>query len=512
MIELTDWIRSTEFPPKPWLVVGKGPTFTRIGEFDLGAYNVMSLNHVVREMEVDVAHAIDIDVITACADELIENCRWLVMPRRPHSKMAPGPLLLEDYIERVPALRQLDSEGRLVWYNLVLRGSGGREWNFEDSEATGEGPPISVRYFSSEAAISVLAAMGTKQIRSIGVDGGSGYSSTFRDLENQTMLANSQPSFDLQFEEIKTIVEHNNIDYAPLVEPIRVFAGCDESQIVAAQVLEYSIRRFTSRPVEFNAMLDLPMPTPKDKANRPRTGFSFYRFAIPKLCGYKGRALYIDADMQVFSDMAELWDIDFGPHKALCTYQSEPPPAWKDSSWFHPGRQMSVMMLDCSRLDWDVENIVKDLDDGKYNYRDLMFDLCLLKPEEIGDSLPAEWNSLENYEEGKTKLLHYTVVETQPWKNDQSPLKDVWTAAYIDALKAGAATPEAVEKGIRGGHLKDSLAEYLSLVPGGAGAAAAKRAAGLSSRMMRRARTAVLGNKILRSGWRSVSRLRGRVR
>ncbi len=50
---------------------------------------------------------------------------------------------------------------------------------------------------------------------------------------------------------------------------------------------------------------------PKDEPNRGRTGFSFSRFQIPKLAGYKGRALYLDADMQVFGDIAELWDIPF---------------------------------------------------------------------------------------------------------------------------------------------------------------------------------------------------------
>ena len=68
-------------------------------------------------------------------------------------------------------------------------------------------------------------------------------------------------------------------------------------------------------------MIDLPIPLPKDEKNRPRTGFSFFRFAIPELCNYSDRALYLDADMQVFSDLAELWDIPFNKQRILCTYQ-----------------------------------------------------------------------------------------------------------------------------------------------------------------------------------------------
>ncbi len=98
------------------------------------------------------------------------------------------------------------------------------------------------------------------------------------------------------------------MDYDPLIEPMRVFCGVDESQVVAARTLEYSIRKHASRPVRFYPMLSVPTPVPKDPANRGRTGFSFSRFHIPKLAGYNGRALYVDSDMQVFGDLAELWD------------------------------------------------------------------------------------------------------------------------------------------------------------------------------------------------------------
>ena len=64
------------------------------------------------------------------------------------------------------------------------------------------------------------------------------------------------------------------MDYGPLTEPIRVYVGTDDTQMVAVQVLEYSIRRFATRPVEVIPMLNLPVPMPKDPANRPRTGFS----------------------------------------------------------------------------------------------------------------------------------------------------------------------------------------------------------------------------------------------
>src|SRR5439155_16490600 len=91
-----------------------------------------------------------------------------------------------------------------------------------------------------------------------------------------------------------------------------------------------------------------------------------------------------------------------------------------------PGRQMSVMMLDCSRLPWDIDDIVAGLDEGRFSYRDLLFDMCVVEPDEIDDGLPPEWNHLERYEPGLTKLLHYTVIHTQPWKSDENPRGHLW--------------------------------------------------------------------------------------
>src|SRR5690349_10231270 len=98
-------------------MLGKGPTYQRRDEFDLTAFQTISLNHVVADMSVDLAHIMDIDVVTACADALRTNCRYLVMPRHPHVACAPSRLRLEDFFDAVPLLRELGELGRLVWYS-----------------------------------------------------------------------------------------------------------------------------------------------------------------------------------------------------------------------------------------------------------------------------------------------------------------------------------------------------------------------------------------------------------
>jgi hypothetical protein len=454
VIDLRQWASSHRLPDRPWLLLGKGPTFGRVREVRLDAFNVLGLNHVVREVPVDVAHAIDLDVVAACADQLRENCGWLVLPRRPHIDFRPAPRLLETFLDEIPILRELSDQGRLVYYNL------------SNSPAVDDAPVIKVRFFSAEAALNILAFAGARTIRSLGIDGGRGYSSSFQDLEQETMLANGRESFDVQFAEIDAIVNKQNLDYAPLNAdadssdaPMRVCVGADDSQLEAAAVLEHSIRKHASRPVEFNVMIDLDIPEPKDPTNRAKTGFSFYRFMIPELCGYEGRALYLDCDMQVFADLAQLWRIPFGENKVLCTYQPEPPEQWKNNPAFAPGRQMSVMMLDCSRLPWKIGEIIGGLDEGRYSYKQLMGDLAIVDDAEIGTSIPPEWNSLEHYEPGVTKLVHYTAVPTQPWKNDKNPLTWLWTDEFRETARDGNIDRERLEHAVREGYVKKSLQE-----------------------------------------------------
>lgn len=246
------------------------------------------------------------------------------------------------------------------------------------------------------------------------------------------------------------------------LETIRVFVGTDATQIVAHQVLAYSLRKHTQREVAVYPMRDLPLPTPRDLDNRSRTGFSFYRFTIPRQCGYRGRAIYLDPDTLVFGDIAELWDTAMGENLVMCTRQSHTPEAFKDHPGFHQGPQFSVMLLDCARLDWDIEHIVAQLDAGTFSYRQLMHEMCLVPAERLSSDLPPEWNHLEEYHHGATKLLHYTVVPTQPWRCRENPLGPLWRSCYREAVRAGAVDLVAVLEGIERGFVLPELADDLA--------------------------------------------------
>lgn len=242
------------------------------------------------------------------------------------------------------------------------------------------------------------------------------------------------------------------------MEPVRVFVGADRSQALAIRVLEHSIKRHTALPVEIVPMVDLPIRAPRDVRNSQRTGFSFSRFAIPELAGFEGKAIYMDADMLVFKDIRSLWEIPFDGAKVVVQQEVK----YQDLTTQKPGapssrrKQCAVMLLDCGRLDWKVDRIIDGLDRNDYDYEMLMYDLCLLREDEIKYGVPFEWNSLEYYD-AETCLLHYTDVATQPWTSCRNAHGEHWFNEVRFMLEDGSLSIRDLEQEIALGYFRPSL-------------------------------------------------------
>lgn len=233
--------------------------------------------------------------------------------------------------------------------------------------------------------------------------------------------------------------------------PARIYIGTDPSQMIAAKVFEYSVRRHATIPVAFDTMDRVTWPFPKDPENQPRTNFSFHRFAIPKLAGYRGRAAYVDADMLVFRDIRELWEIPFNDATVLYAPSSNPKRT----------KQFSVMLMDCDRLRWDVAEIIAGMDAGRYDYDQLVGELCIEPDAVVQARIPPEWNSLDLYFPGKTGLLHYTHMETQPWVYSRHKHGDLWVECLRDAIADGAISLGEVGDAVIQGWVRPSLLRQL---------------------------------------------------
>lgn len=249
----------------------------------------------------------------------------------------------------------------------------------------------------------------------------------------------------------------------PTNDPIRVFVGADRSQELAISVLEYSIKRYTAAHVDVIPMVDLDVPVPSDPRNQQRTGFSFSRFCIPKLAGYRGRAIYMDADMQVFRDIRELWNLPFQGRKVLVQHEVKHLNQTLKLTNAPTKRikQCAVMLLDCSRLEWDIADIVRHLNNGDYAYEQLMYELCLLPEAEVGYDIPYEWNSLEHFDT-QTRLIHYTDMGTQPWVSTGNPNGGLWIAEVRRMIDEGILNLEKVRGEIEAGYFRPSLLRDLT--------------------------------------------------
>ena len=193
---------------KPWLVIGKGPSFSELPSLNLSKYYSIALNHaVIKVPSVDYVHVADLDVFEKIEDCLMTNTTSLVSPYFLHNKNSPDAAFSVDKLAEIAnkphhnLFKHLVKSKRITTYASSLSKSLGRKPEL--------GRAIHVRYFSSVAVVNLLCACGVKDITLIGIDGGSTYASQFSDL---TPLTNGRKSFDVQFREIAISTRRHKLD------------------------------------------------------------------------------------------------------------------------------------------------------------------------------------------------------------------------------------------------------------------------------------------------------------
>ena len=184
LINFFEWFKNFK-SDKPWLIVGKGPSFDRLSEVDLTQYNVIGLNHVIYNIDCLLGSIIDIDVINKSEDKV--RCLHIVTPWYPHINFKPTKKSIADFIGEP----WCDKVGTSLWYNSSRSSRSG---------LSPGGPTVTVRCFNAVAVVNLLGSVGVKEVRTVGVDGGRSYSSNFK---KDTLLSNGRQSFDCQKVEFK---------------------------------------------------------------------------------------------------------------------------------------------------------------------------------------------------------------------------------------------------------------------------------------------------------------------
>lgn len=221
------------------------------------------------------------------------------------------------------------------------------------------------------------------------------------------------------------------------MEPIRIYIGTEKLQWLATEVLKWSVKTRTHSPVEFIELKDLDLGL----ESKMYTGFSFYRFYIPEACGYKGKALYLDADIVVLADIHDLLTMEMNDKGVL----ARPGP--------HHIRYTSVMLLSCEKLThWKIREWSMLINNQLADYGKTMFgEVGGLNYQDFGD-LPDYWNHLDEADE-TTKILHYTHVPMQPWKRAGHPHASIFLKEMKSAIEGGFITTEQVQNEIAQGNV-----------------------------------------------------------
>ena len=217
---------------------------------------------------------------------------------------------------------------------------------------------------------------------------------------------------------------------------INVFIGYDSKEKVAYNVLSHSIIQNSTKPVAITpiALNNLKDDFVRERNNISSTEFSFSRFIIPHLMNYQGWALFMDCDMLMFEDIAELWRLrddryavqvckhDYipkGEKKFLGQVQTK----YEKKNW------SSFMLMNCKKcttLTPDYVNKASGLELHQYKW---------LESEKLIGDLPLEWNWLVGEYEHKEDVKNVHFTEGGPWFDDYKNCdyaKD-WFANYKES-------------------------------------------------------------------------------
>ena len=195
------------------------------------------------------------------------------------------------------------------------------------------------------------------------------------------------------------------------MKPIPVFVGYDPREAVAYHVCVNSIIRNSSQPV---AIVPVALNLFRDYSETHTDGsnhFIYTRFLVPYLCDFTGHAIFIDGDMIVRGDIAELWalrdaskDVQVVKHD----YKTRMPVKYLGAkNEDYPRKNWSsVILWNCNsfpnrRLTPQFVQHAKGSELHRFSWID----------DDRIDELPPEWNWLpdEYGPNADAKLLHYTL-------------------------------------------------------------------------------------------------------
>jgi len=212
------------------------------------------------------------------------------------------------------------------------------------------------------------------------------------------------------------------------MKPIPVFIGYDPREAIAFHVCANSIIRQASQPV---CIIPLALNLFQDYTETHTDGsnqFIYSRFLVPHLTDFTGWAIFIDGDMIVRGDIAELWNMQNPYNDVLVVkhdYKTRMPVKYLGAkNEDYPRKNWSSVIL------WNCNSFPNRKLTPQFVQQSTGSELhrfTWLDDERIGE-LPPEWNWLpDEYGVNKNaKLLHYTLGTPCFQEFADTPQGDEW--------------------------------------------------------------------------------------
>jgi len=241
---------------------------------------------------------------------------------------------------------------------------------------------------------------------------------------------------------------HRGRSVATKESPFRIYMGYDSHEDIAFRVASFSLMRRASVPIEISP-LDVRAMRANGTYTRPfdpkqTTEFTYLRFFVPYLTGYKGWAMFVDDDFLWLGDVAELLDA-IDDRYAIIVVKNDSTPTEKTKlagrgQEPYPRKNWSSMILyNCGH----PANAVLTPDLANRETGQFLHRFTWITDDSLIAEVPYKWNFLVGWykklpDDSPPGAIHYT--EGGPWFPDHREANVDYSEEWFAELKKYEAT------------------------------------------------------------------------
>lgn len=206
-----------------------------------------------------------------------------------------------------------------------------------------------------------------------------------------------------------------------MTDPVRLYVGFDSREAIAYEVCRHSAAQRSTAPVLVSPLKQDLLRAEglywREQDPLASTEFTYTRFLVPYLAGYRGWALFCDCDFLWLGDIVELFALRDDSRAVMCVHHDHRPTEavkmdgavqtrYRRKNW------SSLVLYNCGH----PANAVLTPDLVNSATGAFLHQFQWLADDQIG-TLPETWNWLEGWctppPDGPPKVVHFT--RGGPW-------------------------------------------------------------------------------------------------